>query len=413
MLAALALLGCAFDSSGKGIGASGESAEGSTAATSTATTMPTPTSEGTTSGSTTAGAQTTTDDPSGMSDTTMSPTSAGPTSGEPACETTPRWWNDAWSHRIPLTVDNTSNSASLTDVPIMVRLDEDRIDYAVSQAGGADIRIIDGATGMPLPFEIELWNDTEESYVWFRLPSLPDAGAAAPVVWLYFGNPDASDAQSAAQVWASGFESVHHLTGITDSADNGHDAVSDNPPELAEGMIGGAREFDGGNEYLQIPPEAAFDFTDNFTVEVVVRRENWTSSWQVMVAKSDETWRVQRHNNTSDAGFGANNDAQSTDLRNNYNLDEDVWYYVAATYANGTKTLYVEDNVDSQPLAAPLRVDNVPVRIGEIGSGGRNWNGLIDEVRISTVARSAEWIAVQRMSLFDELLSFGPEETCG
>jgi len=39
------------------------------------------------------------------------------------------------------------------------------------------------------------------------------------------------------------------------------------------------------------------------------------------------------------------------------------------------------------------------------------FNGVIDELRVETVTRSAAWIAAQSRAVTGELLSIGPEET--
>jgi hypothetical protein len=52
--------------------------------------------------------------------------------------------------------------------------------------------------------------------------------------------------------------------------------------------------------------------------------------------------------------------------------------------------------------------------IGWIDSGtNRHFNGIIDEVRISSTNRSAAWIAATYDSLWDTLLTYGAEETGG
>ena len=44
--------------------------------------------------------------------------------------------------------------------------------------------------------------------------------------------------------------------------------------------------------------------------------------------------------------------------------------------------------------------------IGSKGNGGSYWDGLLDEIRISNVARSAEWISAQQRSLSDSLITY-------
>src|SRR5262245_671420 len=83
--------------------------------------------------------------------------------------------------RIPITVV-TEVAASLTDVPVLVRLDPSRIDYALTKTGGADLRFTD-ASGTELAHQITRWDPTGTSIVWVKLPGL----AAGAVFYLEIG----------------------------------------------------------------------------------------------------------------------------------------------------------------------------------------------------------------------------------
>jgi hypothetical protein len=50
--------------------------------------------------------------------------------------------------------------------------------------------------------------------------------------------------------------------------------------------------------------------------------------------------------------------------------------------------------------------NNEPVRIGT-DRLGRYFNGIIDEVRISNIARSADWIKAQYLSMKNDFITFG------
>ena len=72
------------------------------------------------------------------------------------------------------------------------------------------------------------------------------------------------------------------------------------------------------------------------------------------------------------------------------------WYHVAAIYANGISQIYVNGQLEgssSGSSTAMSIVQNVQMKIGG-WRGTFDYAGDIDEVRISQVARSANWIEV-------------------
>ena len=76
-----------------------------------------------------------------------------------------------WLKRVKLVFTNTV-SEELTDFPVLVVLDSERISYTETLDEGQDIRFVD-ADGTMLPHEIESWNEAGSSYVWVKVPSIP------------------------------------------------------------------------------------------------------------------------------------------------------------------------------------------------------------------------------------------------
>jgi hypothetical protein len=73
------------------------------------------------------------------------------------------------------------------------------------------------------------------------------------------------------------------------------------------------------------------------------------------------------------------------------------WHHVAATYDNGTSRIYVNGKLDGSNVrkAAMSIVKDVCMDIGGWRGGSYNFAGDIDEVRVSHVARSADWMKLQ------------------
>lgn len=149
--------------------------------------------------------------------------------------------------------------------------------------------------------------------------------------------------------------------------------------------------FDGVDDYVEIPNESNFDFTNQITVEFWINSSETPQQWDALVAKGDDSWRVAL---TSDgtvafAGTGAFSDFYSTTAVNDGN-----WHHVAATY-NGANAIIYIDGVLENSIEATANIDNSAfnVSLGEnLQQTGRFFSGNLEDVRIWNVARTEEQI---------------------
>ena len=150
----------------------------------------------------------------GLSYTTDSPTdlditdAAGNAMGD--LDGSTGWWDENWLNRTKVTFDNSSSAENLTNFPVLMRLTADDIDFSKVKASGADIRFID-SDGTELDYEIESWDDTNETAtVWVRVGQI-DAGSTTDFVHVYYNNSAATDNQNPEGVWDSNYLAVQHL----------------------------------------------------------------------------------------------------------------------------------------------------------------------------------------------------------
>lgn len=410
---ALVLVGCQFDASGVG-GDDGGLGEGTVSATD-------PTMPGTSSGGpgTTTGAMTdattgTTTEPDPTGADTIGPIpDLGPsdttdvddttTGGAPCAED---WWDPQWTRRRTVQIDG-DGLIGASDMVVLLRLDPSRIDYAQAKADGADLRVLDGNTELPL--EIERWSPSEVSTVWVRLPALAAAGTT---VTMYYGNPAAASASDGPATWPDDYVSVHHLQDFADATGAGHDAASPTPPSAIDGLLAGAHAFDGVDDGLVLAGESAYDFTTALSVEAWIRVTAFDATWQAMVTKGDDAWRMQRYLDSAFVSFGS--DPNDDNLDGDDPVDDGVFHHVAIVYGAGVKRVYVDGVQDDEgALAGPIATTNADVSIGDnVQVDGREFSGIIDEVRISSVARDPGYFAWQFASMQDGLATFGAEQSC-
>ena len=73
-----------------------------------------------------------------------------------------------------------------------------------------DLRFFDASGTQMLAHEIEVWNESGDSYVWVKVPVI-DGNSAADSITMVYGNPDAADGQDPEGVWGSDYDLVYHL----------------------------------------------------------------------------------------------------------------------------------------------------------------------------------------------------------
>ena len=350
------------------------------------------------------------DGPMASGDALMAPTD-GATSPDAPCLTL----GCNFAFRRAISIDVSRITTTLADIPVLVSLDQTRIDYNAVQPNGEDIRFVSLDGSSTLAYEIESWDANGTSFVWLLIPEL--APAPQPhQLWMYYGDPQAVDAQDPSSVWKSEFVSVHHLSGDHgDSTLNGHDGVTPNPPtEDDNGPIGGAYSFDGVNDFIELPGEAAYDFTTEMSASLWFKVDEFDEPWQALLTKGDHSWRLHRTGTGSRLSFSTTtNQGMQDNHISSLNVEDGDWHHVLVSYNGAVIRLYIDGAVEvSVAYSEPIAETDHPVYIGENSEiAGRFFAGSIDEVRVAEAPRSRDWARVEYLSVVDEsFIVVGPEE---
>lgn len=335
---------------------------------------------------------------------------------DPGC----RWWNFDYPSRVKLTFENAGGSEDLIDFPVRVSLDSNRIDYARTLDSGEDLRFVDDDGVTILPHQIEVWEETGTSEVWVRVPQI-DQVSSADFIWLYFDNPAATDAQDPPAVWEPDHAGVWHLADaddgngtVLDSTQTGNDGTANGGVVFdTAGTIGSALFFDGVDDYIAFGSNGFS--TSSGTVE----------AWLKLVAiplTADLRGYVFAHCTTDptenrtyiyikdDGAFGTGM-GSTLDLDSGSILDLDSWYYLALAWDGANVTGYLNGTPDFGPSAYADLTTVGNVYAMSFDGSIRFLNGILDELRLSGVHRSADWIAAQNLSLTDAFITFGPIES--
>ena len=319
-----------------------------------------------------------------------------------------------WEHSGSLYLDTTPEGANLPatahekDFPLLIRLNRGWFDFSQTKANGDDIRFAT-RTGIALAYQIEEWDAAQgHAGIWVRIPLIN--GNTTQEIKMYWGKADAARESNGAAVFneSNGYLSVWHMD------DPVNDEVAtleskDTGTTPSSGMIGKSRRFEQGKgincgEKITTYPSGSSPHSSEawFRAE----RPNATIlAWgnEQAQGKVVMQYRSPPHINMDCYFSGANVAGGST-------LPMSQWIHVIHTFKNGDSRLYVNGRLDgvSTSRGAPLVIKS-PARM-YIGGWYNNYQfvGDIDEVRISRVTRSADWVRMQYENQKSQQFLVGP-----
>jgi MSHA biogenesis protein MshQ len=310
----------------------------------------------------------------------------------------------AWAFRRRLRIDNAGQGA-LMNFPLGVHLNAQRFSYANAQSNGADLRF-GNAAGQFYPYEIERWNPNGTSLAWVKVPTI--AATTTTYLYVYYGNPTASDAQDRASVW-SDYVGVWHLDSAADAST--HNQSANSGATFLDAKVGRGANFSGSNQYIDT---GNAEHLTTFTIEVWIRPDtqpvmggaraivsrfpNYMLLWG---CDSAAFCRTAAFNGT-DPGTHATPFAQST---------TGVWSHVVARRdQNGLRTWVNGADSSTLPETDVPVSTNLTAKIGARPDATGFFDGQIDELRISRTSRSPDYIRAHFKSTGDTYLTYGSEE---
>lgn len=306
-----------------------------------------------------------------------------------------------WAHSGTLTLLTTPEGAGLPATtseegfPLLVRLDKDGFDFGQAKPGGDDLRF-STPEGQPLAFQVEEWDAARgTACIWVRIPRI--RGNERREIRMHWGKPDAPRESDGAAVFnaSNGHLGVWHMDDpVKDVV--GTFASKDTGTTPAPGLIGACRRFDAGKginagEKIESLPTGSSPHSS----EAWVRAEKpngtilgWGNEQGqgkvVMQFASPPHIRM-------DCYFSGG------DVRSGSRLALSRWIHVVHTYTKGESKIYVDGVLDGVSTSAgtPLAVRS-PARMYLGGwYNAYRFVGELDEVRISKVVRSADWVKLQ------------------
>jgi len=303
---------------------------------------------------------------------------------------------------VPSTQSNFTVLVSVTDATLKTVSNGGH----VANSNGYDIGFYTDSSGSTkLKWQIDSYNpSTGQLIAWVKIPTLSSTSDTS--FYLFYGDPSITTDQSdPVNTWDSNFKAVYHLgngttLSLNDSVGN-HNGTSHNSPTAAAGKISGAvllYPSDGWDYVTMASPSTFPAASGTWTISAWVKA-NATSSEYAIFDWGDadnnffglhqyySQWLVRSEDPST--GSGAVGGTASTT----------AFKYVVGTL-DGSNNITLYENGSQVDQATSIHRPNafgtVDAELGVLPTvTNLPYDGWIDEVRISSVARSAAWITAE------------------
>jgi concanavalin A-like lectin/glucanase superfamily protein/uncharacterized protein DUF2341/Calx-beta domain-containing protein/putative pyrroloquinoline-quinone-binding quinoprotein len=315
----------------------------------------------------------------------------------------------AWAHRMRITFTGYEKAEALNGFPVLIRLNKglDGLSFGQFKSPeGGDLRFTNADGTQLLPFEIEEWNPEGDTLVWVQIPKLKGTDVS---IWAYWGNAQAKSpgAVSSGAAWSANFDGVWHFAEtegeVADSTIKGNNGTpSGGLARGVAGRVGRSARFDGIDDLVTLTEPLATGSSDG-TVSAWVKVPKVGSGGlkagqRVGIllgncpSKPMSNWEIHADGCMRTYWNGGKIDVKAaTDLR------DDAWHHLAWTRDKTTNVsrMYIDGRLDKEIPNAGADITFPDTH--KIGGDNRGkvlpaFHGLIDELRVSKAARSADWL---------------------
>jgi len=334
----------------------------------------------------------------------------------PAAAADANWWQAEWKYRKPITVDAGPQGAGLTGnpgrTPLLLRLHTGNFGFDGTQEGGNDLRFVSADGRTVLAHQIEQFDpNLGLALVWVDVPAL--TASAPQTIWMYYGNAKAPASGNGQQVFDPDYTLVYHFAEAnapardTTAYGNTAGAVV---PAAESTVIGRGVQLGAGPLALQASASLAQEAGAPLTVSAWIKPGALTTAQAIYARRDGSAELVVGIDNR--VPFVQLNGQRSTPAQP---IPEGQWAHVALTAEKGSLQLYLNGRVVAQ-LSGELPALTTAAVVGADAPGAAqplaNFDGALDELRISRVARPAALLLADATAqgADSRLISYGADE---
>lgn len=203
---------------------------------------------------------------------------------------------------------------------------------------------------------------------------------------------------------------------VRDASGNGHDGKITGSLKWVKAKSGTGLEFPGdGSGYVVVDSTKKLEL-ETLTIEVLVKVTGHDGKWQGIVCKqqagcTNRNYGIWVHNNEQvlHAQIGANGGC-AFNMNGTTQVTDNTWHHLAFTFDGDMGRLYVDGQLETEKANAVTFQSNDPITIGVPNIDNANGLiGIIEEIRISNIARSEDEIKEAKDIGLAQILSVDPQ----
>lgn len=340
----------------------------------------------------------------------------------------------AFAYRRRLTIDTTSAGANiagtLSSFPVCVAVTGTSWGavgsahlFDASNTSGKRVQFFDSA-GTNLSYEVETYDTTGGTAIyWVNVPTI--TGNSTTTVDVGYGSdPNGADQDQRTSVWDSNFQGIWHLgNGTTlsgsDSTTNANTATNIGTTPAGAGQVDGGAVLNGSSRAMT-PADATSLKPAKFTVSAWVKRTTINARHAIFDSQNGNAtdyrgYALQFQSTNKlylSIGWGAVGSGQYTEKTSTSSFTDTASFHHVAAYYDGTNVAFFYDGVADGSSAHSTDPTYLSTNYPDIGrmrqdgtgpvGGAVNYYwfpGTIDEVRLSSAGRSADWIKAEYWSM--------------
>lgn len=330
-----------------------------------------------------------------------------------------------WGRKCEIVIQSSKIDANLTNYPVAMTpltLPSEMFDDGKVKTDGGDIRFSsdeDGSTQIAAEVVLYDTTGTNEAEIWVIVPSVSSSSNTS--IWVWYDSAGSSllaegHAYGRENVWDSEFRLVYHLeetpTGVVEAL-TFNDATSNNndgnegsallATDTILGVMGGALDFRGvANAHIHGNDGDPMDIDSFLTAEFWTKLDSRTQPGgnnrgrPLSYYTSYEMVLFDTNRTQSQWGFSRIIWDGSTQYLHYENIlaDTGVWYHQVMVYDGDS--LYGFRNAVADSTATPhvgdIDQDGFLMIFGDFQSNAYEYDGILDEIRITRGVRSNSWI---------------------
>ena len=312
----------------------------------------------------------------------------------------------ASTKKIVLNTDTSGANVTTTvsNFPVLVRLNASNAPDVFATSNGTDIRFTNASSTVHLPYQIERWDATKQlAEIWVKVDTVRPNNSTQ-YINLLWNKSDAPDSSNGTWVFdtANGFQAVWHLNETTGSTnkDATINAFNGTPIAMTDtvGIIGQGKVFDGSTSYMNTvgtsTGKLSFDASSYYTLSAWIYSDI-ISGGDYIISKGQDHYALYIRS-TSPYNLAiaeTNTRRESAEIASAGMAGR--WVHTVGVRNGASVSLYVDGALATSTMttAGATRSTTPVVQLGRRSSDGLQYfDGIMDEVEISNVVRSADWI---------------------